>query len=106
MSTISSFMGEHFKHFNARETVAAAEGWKKLLDDGGEMFLTVAGAMSSADLGISMAKMIRAGKVHAICATGANLEEDLFNLFANKEYALVPHYRDLSPEDERDLRDK
>ncbi len=106
MSTISSFMGEHFKHFNARETVAAAEGWKKLLDDGGEMFLTVAGAMSSAELGISMAKMIRAGKVHAICATGANLEEDLFNLFANKEYALVPHYRDLSPEDERDLRDK
>ncbi len=106
MSTISSFMGTHFKHFNARETLEAAEGWKKLLDDGGEMFLSVAGAMSSAELGISMAKMIRAGKVHGICATGANLEEDLFNLFANREYALVPHYKDLRPEDERELRDK
>ena len=106
MSTISSFMGTHFKHFNARETVEAAKGWRKLLDDGGEMFLTVAGAMSSAELGVSMAKMIRAGKVHAICATGANLEEDLFNLFAHREYALVPHYKDLRPEDEQELRDK
>jgi deoxyhypusine synthase len=70
------------------------------------MLLTVAGAMSSAELGISMAKMIRSGKVHGICATGANLEEDLFNLFAHKEYEVVPHYKDLSPEDERELRDR
>jgi deoxyhypusine synthase len=106
MSTISSFMDTQFKHFNARETVDAAEGWKRLLDDGGEMFVTIAGAMSSAELGISLAKLIRAGKVHGICATGANLEEDLFNLFARNEYAMIPQYRDLSPTDERELRDQ
>ena len=106
MSTISSFMKDHYKHFNARETIDAAEGWKQLLDRGGQMFLTLAGAMSSAELGISLAKLIRAGKVHGICATAANLEEDLFNLFARNEYAMVPHYRDLSPTDERDLRDQ
>ncbi len=106
MSTISSFMGVHFKHFNAREIVDAAEGWKRLLDRGGQMFLTLAGAMSSAELGISLAKLIRAGKVHGICATGANLEEDLFNLFAHNEYAMIPHYRDLSPKDESELRDR
>ncbi len=106
MSTISAFMDTHYKHFNARETVEAAEGWKQLLERGGQMFLTIAGAMSSAELGISLAKLIRAGKVHGICATGANLEEDLFNLFAHDEYAIVPHYRDLSPTDERELRDQ
>lgn len=106
MTSISSFMGEQFKHFNARETVAAAQGWRQLLDRGGEMLLTLGGAMSSAELGISLAKMIRAGKVHAICATAANLEEDLFNLFAQREYAKIPHYRDLGPEEERALRDQ
>ncbi len=68
------------------------------------MFLAMAGAMSTAELGISLAKMIRQGKVHAITCTAANLEEDLFNLFANREYQLVPHYRDLNPDDELGLR--
>ena len=106
MGTISSFMGNQFKHFNARETVAAAEAWKELTDGGGEMLLAMAGAMSSAELGISLAKVIRAKKIHAICCTAANLEEDLFNLFANKEYALVPHYRELTAADEVELRDR
>ena len=106
MSTISSFMTEQFKHFNARETLDAAEGWRTLLDGGGQMLLTVAGAMSSAEIGISLSKMIRAGKVHAVCCTAANLEEELFNLFANTEYAMVPHYRDLAPDDELQLRDQ
>lgn len=106
MAGITTFLREQYKHFNARETVDAAQAWINLLDRGGEMLITLAGAMSSAELGISLAKMIRAGKVHAICATGANLEEDLFNLFANREYEMVPHYRDLSPRDEVDLRDR
>lgn len=106
MGSITSFIDQHFKHFNARETRSAAQGWIDLLDRGGQMFLTLAGAMSSAELGISLARMIRQNKVHAICCTAANLEEDLFNLFAHDDYAMVPHYRDLSPTDEKTLRDR
>jgi deoxyhypusine synthase len=105
MSHISRFMEENFKHFNARETLDAARGWIDLLDRGGEMFLAMAGAMSTAEIGISLARMIREDKVHAISCTAANLEEDAFNLFSNREYKMVPEYRDLSPEAETELRD-
>ena len=47
--------------------------------------------------------MIREDKVHAISCTGANLEEDIFNLVAHRHYCRVPHYRDLTPADEADL---
>ena len=103
MSQIRKFMNHHFRHFNARETVAAARGWETLIDDGGQMFVTLAGAMSTAELGISLAQMIRQGKVSAICATAANLEEDIFNLLENKSYKLLPDYRDLSPGQEHQL---
>jgi len=103
MGSISTFMDQNFKHFNARETREAAIGWRALLDGGGEMLVTLAGAMSSAELGISLAKMIRARRVHAISTTAANLEEDVFNLFAHNEYKVVSHYWDLAPEDEVQL---
>lgn len=106
MAPIREFMENHYRHFNARETVDAAKGWCDLLDRGGSMFLTMAGAMSTAELGISLAEMIRQGKVGAICCTAANLEEDIFNLFAHREYEMIPHYRDLSPEGEKALYDK
>jgi deoxyhypusine synthase len=86
--------------------VDAAEAYIKLLDSNGKMFVVLAGAMSTAELGISLAEMIRQGKVHAICCTGANLEEDLFNLVANKHYRRIPNYRELSPEDEKKLFDE
>jgi deoxyhypusine synthase len=70
------------------------------------MFLTMAGAMSTAELGVSLAEMIRAGKVHAVCCTGANLEEDVFNLVAHDFYERVPHWRDLRPEDEQALLER
>lgn len=105
MSAISRFMETHFRHFNARETLDAAKAWNDLLDKGGKMFLTMAGAMSTCELGISLAEMIRQGKVHAISCTAANLEEDLFNLFNHNEYKMVPEYRDLSPEAEKELYD-
>ena len=98
--SITQFMDHHFRHFNARETVDAARAWRRHLDEGGKMLLAMAGAMSTAELGISLAKMIRAGKVHAISCTAANFEEDIFNLVAHDEYRMVPHYRDLSPEAE------
>jgi len=104
--SISKFMDHNFRHFNARETVAAAQAWKDHLAAGNKMLISLAGAMSTAELGISLAKMIRAGKVHAISSTAANLEEDIFNLVAHDEYRMVPEYRDLSPADEVKLRDE
>ncbi len=106
MSDVRGFMEANFKHFNARETLDAAKAWEALLAQGGKMFLTIAGAMSTAEIGVTLARLIREGKVHAICATAANLEEDLFNLFDNPDYRLVPHYRDLTPEQEVELRDE
>jgi deoxyhypusine synthase len=100
---IRQFMQKHFKHFNAAVCVDASEAWIDLLNQKGKMFLTLAGAMSTAELGISLAEMIRQGKVHAISCTGANLEEDIFNLVANTHYKRVPHYRTLSKLDELEL---
>jgi deoxyhypusine synthase len=102
-SPISDFLDQNFLHFNARETVAAARSYKQHLEGGGKMLVSLAGAMSTAELGISLAEMIRTDKVHAISCTGANLEEDVFNLVAHNEYRVVPNYRDLSPTDETAL---
>ena len=104
--TIKKFMQENFKHFNAAVCVDAAEGWISHLDKGGKMFVTLAGAMSTAELGISLAEMIRKEKVHAICCTGANLEEDIFNLVAHNHYKRIPQYRTLKAEEEMELREK
>lgn len=103
---ISDFIIEHYRHFNAAALVDAAQAYTALLDDGGKMFVTLAGAMSTAELGVSLAEMIRNDKVHGICCTGANLEEDLFNLVAHDHYVRIPEYRDLTPEDERALMAK
>lgn len=102
-SPISDFMEQQFLHFNARETLDAAKAYKAHLAGGGKMLLSMGGAMSTAELGISLARMIREDKVHAISCTGANLEEDVFNLVAHNEYRVVPNYRDLSPEGEQEL---
>ena len=102
MSTVTSFIKHHYRHFNAAALIDAAEAYNKLLKGGGKMFVTLAGAMSTAELGLSLAEMIRQDKVHGICCTGANLEEDVFNLVAHDHYERVPHYRDLTPADEWD----
>jgi deoxyhypusine synthase len=67
------------------------------------MFLTMAGAMSTAELGLSLAEMIRQGKVHGISCTGANLEEDLFNLVAHNSYRHIPNWRSLTAAEEMEL---
>lgn len=100
---ISQFMEEHYRHFNAAAMMDAVTAYEKHLDDGGLMMITLAGAMSTAELGRSLAEMIRQDKVHIISCTGANLEEDIMNLVAHSHYKRVPHYRDLSPQDEWDL---
>jgi deoxyhypusine synthase len=97
---IADFLRHHYRHFNAAALVDAAEAYVEFVGAGNQMLLTMAGAMSTAELGISVAEMIRRGKVHAITCTGANLEEDLFNLVAHDHYVRVPHYRQLNAEDE------
>ncbi len=101
--SIKAFMQHHFRHFNAATCVDAAEGWVQHLANGNKMLITLAGAMSTAELGVSLAEMIRQDKVHAICCTGANLEEDIFNLVAHNYYKRIPHYRYLSLADEQAL---
>ncbi len=103
---ISEFLRKNFKHFNAASLIDAADGYKKHVESGNKMLVTLAGAMSTAELGISLAEMIREGKVHAISCTGANLEEDIFNLVAHDYYERIPNYRDLSPQEEQDLLDR
>src|SRR3954465_7096276 len=103
MGNIKDFVKQHYRHFNAAALIDAAEGYNKLLASGGKVFMTVAGAMSTAELGLSLAEMIRQDKIHGICCTGANLEEDIFNLVAHSHYKRVPHYRQLSPDDEEEL---
>lgn len=100
---ISQFIAHHYRHFNAAALVDASKAYEDLLAQGGKMMVTLAGAMSTAELGKSLAEMIRQDKVHIISCTGANLEEDVFNLVAHTHYKRVPNYRDLSPEDEWDL---
>jgi deoxyhypusine synthase len=103
---ITTFIKHHYRHFNAATLVDAADGYISHLDKGGVMFATLAGAMSTAELGVSLAEMIRQEKIHGICCTGANLEEDVFNLVAHDFYERVPHWRDLRPEDEQKLLER
>ncbi|HQS07164.1 MAG TPA: deoxyhypusine synthase family protein, partial [Daejeonella sp.] len=100
---ISRFIEKNYLHFNSAALVDAAKGYETHLDEGGKMMITLAGAMSTAELGISLAEMIRQDKVSIISCTGANLEEDIMNLVAHSHYKRVPNYRDLSPQDEWDL---
>ena len=80
---IKDFVHEHFKHFNAAALVDSAKGYEKHLKEGKKMLVSIAGAMSTAELGKSLAEMIRKDKIHFISCTGANLEEDVMNLVAH-----------------------
>src|SRR5690554_625473 len=102
---ISQFIEHNYRHFNAAALMDAAKGYEAHLDAGGKMLVSLAGAMSTAELGISLAEMIRKGKVDIISCTGANLEEDVMNLVAHSHYKRVPNYRDLTPEQEKELLD-
>jgi deoxyhypusine synthase len=94
---VSTFIEHHYRHFNAAALMDAAKGYVTHLEAGGKMMVTLAGAMSTAELGLSLAEMIRQDKVSIISCTGANLEEDIMNLVAHSHYKRVPNYRDLSP---------
>lgn len=104
--SIKAFIKQHYRHFNAAALVDAAEGYHQFINKGGHMLLAMAGAMSTAELGLSLAEMIRQDKIHAISCTGANLEEDVYNLVAHSHYVRIPNWRDLTPEDEHELLDR
>ncbi|MDX1383881.1 MAG: deoxyhypusine synthase family protein [Thermoanaerobaculia bacterium] len=101
--SITDFTTRHYRHFNAATLVEASDAWIRLLAADGRMMVTLAGAMSTAELGISLAELIRRDKVHAISCTGANLEEDLFNLVAHDHYTRIPDWRNLTREEEKQL---
>ncbi|MDN4165382.1 deoxyhypusine synthase family protein [Cytophagales bacterium LB-30] len=103
---ITEFLKHNYRHFNAAALIDAAEGYKTHLASGKKMLISLAGAMSTAELGVSLAEMIRQDKLHIISCTGANLEEDLMNLVAHSHYRRIPNYRDLTPQDEWDLLEK
>ena len=103
---ISQYISHHYRHFNAAALMDAAKGYETHLLEGGKMLVSLAGAMSTAELGLSFAEMIRQDKVAIISCTGANLEEDIMNLVAHTHYKRVPNYRDLTPQDEWELLEK
>lgn len=96
MGPITEFIESNYLHFNAAALKDAAKGYKTHVEEGGKMLVTLAGAMSTAELGISLAEMIRQDKIHGISCTGANLEEDVFNLVAHDHYVRVPEWRELT----------
>ncbi len=103
---ISTFMERHFRHFNAAALMDAARAYRAHVDGGSPMLVTLAGAMSTGELGRSLAEMIRQDKVHAVCCTGANLEEDVFHLVAHSHYQRIPNYRELTAKDEEALLER
>src|SRR5687768_8700500 len=96
----------NFKNFNARSTRDALLAYWRHVEAGGRMFWAMAGAMSSAQLGITLAPAIRAGLVHGLSVTGANLEESLFRLVAFDHYQDFPEYRYLTKKDDTDILEK
>jgi deoxyhypusine synthase len=103
---ISNFIDQYFLHFNAAELVDAANGYNDQIAIGNPMMVTLAGAMSTAEMGKLLAEMIRQDKIQIISCTGANLEEDVMNLVAHDHYERVPNYRDLTPKEEWDLLER
>jgi deoxyhypusine synthase len=103
MGTVKDFIVHHYRHFNAAFLIEAARAWEAHLAQGGKMFLTMGGAMSTAEMGLVLAELIRRDKLHGMCVTGANLEEDVFNLVAHDSYKRVPNFRELTPQDEKAL---
>ena len=96
-------MNEHYKHFNAGELARCSNSLDDFLSEGGRLIVTLAGAMSTAEIGRSLGPAIRQQKIHAICCTGANLEEDLFSLVSRSDYENITNWRQLTGNDDASL---
>jgi deoxyhypusine synthase len=104
--SVRDFIQRNYRHFNAGALSDCIESIRIFLDNDGRLMITLAGAMSTAQIGKTLAPAIRSQKVHAICCTGANLEEDLFNLIARSDYERIPNWRDFSASDDLDLHER
>ena len=103
---IRDFIKRHYHHFNAGALADCAESLNGFLENDGRLMVTLAGAMSTAGIGRSLAPAIRSQKIHAICCTGANLEEDLFRLVAASSYERVDDWRDLTADSDAELAER
>lgn len=103
---VRDFIDHHYNHYNARELKKAARAYEAHIKAGGKMFVTLAGAMSTAQLGRILSRAIDAGLVHGISCTGANLEEDAFRLLAGDEYEEIDDWRSLTSEDDAALYER
>ena len=101
--SIREFVKNNYHHFNAGELSKSAQSLTQFTLDGGRLFITLAGAMSTARLGKTLAPLIRSGVVAGISCTGANLEEDVFLLVAQSKYESIDDWRSLSSEDDAEL---
>ena len=104
--SVREFILRHYQHFNAGALADCAESLRDFLNGNGRLMVTLAGAMSTAGIGRSLAPAIRSQKVHAICCTGANLEEELFHLVARSHYEKVADWRGMSAQDDLDLQQR
>ena len=90
---VRDFIKRNYNHFNAGELSRCIESLRDFIDKDGRLMITLAGAMSTAEIGKTLSPAIKAQKIHAICCTGANLEEDLFNLVARSDSVSYTHLR-------------
>ena len=102
---VTKFAKKTLVHLNGGATVQAGEWLKQHLNNGGKLVVTLAGALSSFQIGIMLAELIRKNKVHLVSATGANHEESYYRYVAHSHYAYIPKYTELTPEQEAELRD-
>jgi deoxyhypusine synthase len=103
---IYNFIINNYHHFNSGSLKDALVSYDEHLKKGGRMFWAMAGAMSSARLGISIAPAIKKGLIHGMSVTGANLEESLFRLVAHSHYQNFKNYRYFSLEDDTKILNK
>ena len=102
---ISEFAERTLMHCNGGSTMQAALWLKNHLKKGGKLVVTLAGALSSFQVGVMLAELIRQNKVHLVSATGANHEESYYRYVAHSHYAYISRYTELTPEQEAELRD-
>ncbi len=102
---VTAFAVRTLKHLNGGAALDSAFWLKQHLKNGGKLVITLSGALSSFQIGVMLAELIRKDKVHLISATGANHEESYYRYMAHSHYAYIPRYTELTPEQEAELRD-
>lgn len=104
--SVRDFIENNYRHFNSGVLADCASSLRSFLEQDGRLMVTLAGAMSTAEIGRTLAPAIKAQRVHAICCTGANLEEDLFGLLARSSYESIGDWRQLTAQDETNLLER